>query len=46
MKPVAALFVATGGICQRLSHRQREATPEAFRDLLLGLARDARPDLR
>ena len=34
------------GICQRLSHRQREATPEAFRDLLLGLARDARPDLR
>ena len=31
------------GICQRLSHRQREATPVAFRDVLLGLARSARP---
>ena len=27
------------GICQRLSHRQRAATPVAFRDLLIDLAR-------
>lgn len=27
------------GICQRLSKRQRAATPDAFRDLLLGMAR-------
>lgn len=29
------------GICQRLSHRQREATPLPFRDMLLDLARRA-----
>jgi hypothetical protein len=33
------------GICQRLSHRQREATPPAFRDMLLSLARGARKSL-
>ncbi len=33
------------GICQRLSHRQRAATPLAFRDVLLDLARrSSRPD--
>jgi hypothetical protein len=30
------------GICQRLSRRQRAATPEQFRDLLLSIARSAR----
>jgi hypothetical protein len=30
------------GICQRLSHRQRAATPIPFRDLLLDIARKAR----
>lgn len=30
------------GVCQRLSHRQRAATPIPFRDLLLDLARNAR----
>ncbi len=30
------------GICQRLSHGQRLATPPAFRDLLISLARGAR----
>ena len=30
------------GICQRLSKRQRAATPPEFRDLLLGIARSAR----
>jgi len=30
------------GICQSLSHRQRSATPPAFRDTLLGIARTAR----
>lgn len=30
------------GACQRLSARQRAATPEPFRDLLLGIARTAR----
>ena len=34
------------GICQRLSHRQREATPPAFRDMLLDLARRARPSVQ
>lgn len=29
------------GICQRLSHRQRAATPPPFRDLLLSIARTA-----
>lgn len=29
------------GVLQRLSHRQRAATPLAFRDLLLGIARTA-----
>lgn len=29
------------GACARLSHRQRAATPEPFRDLLLGIARTA-----
>ncbi len=27
------------GVCQRLSHRQREATPPPFRDVLLEMAR-------
>lgn len=31
------------GSCQRLSKRQCNATPEAFRDLLLGLARRTQP---
>jgi hypothetical protein len=31
------------GACQRLSKRQRAATPDAFRDLLLSIARSARP---
>lgn len=31
------------GICQRLSKRQRAATPLPFRDLLLSIARSARP---
>lgn len=30
------------GACQRLSSRQRLATPEAFRDVLLAMARSAR----
>lgn len=30
------------GICQRLSQRQRAATPLEFRDLLLSIARSAR----
>lgn len=29
------------GTCQRLSHRERAATPEAFRDVLIALARSA-----
>lgn len=29
------------GICQRLSNKQRRATPVAFRDVLLGIARTA-----
>lgn len=31
------------GACQRLSKRQRAATPHAFRDVLLGMARSAVP---
>jgi hypothetical protein len=31
------------GICQRLSHRQNEATPPEFRDVLLSIARSAHP---
>lgn len=31
------------GACQRLSHRQRAATPLPFRDLLLNIARSAAP---
>lgn len=31
------------GICQRLSKRERAATPPAFRDLLLAMARSATP---
>ena len=31
------------GACQRLSQRQRAATPEPFRDLLLSIARTAKP---
>jgi hypothetical protein len=31
------------GVCQRLSKRQRSATPEAFRDLLLAIANVAGP---
>jgi hypothetical protein len=31
------------GVCQRLSKRQRSATPPAFRDLLLSIARTAQP---
>lgn len=31
------------GICQRLSKAQRIATPEPFRDLLISIARTARP---
>jgi hypothetical protein len=27
------------GVCQRLSKRQRSATPRAFRDLLISMAR-------
>jgi hypothetical protein len=34
------------GVCQRLSRRQRAATPEPFRDLLLSIARTARRDLQ
>jgi hypothetical protein len=30
------------GVCQRLSKRQRTETPAAFRDLLLGIARNVR----
>lgn len=33
------------GICQRLSKRQRAATPIPFRDLLLSIARTARPQI-
>lgn len=33
------------GACQRLSKRQRAATPTAFRDLLLGIARSARGEM-
>jgi len=32
------------GICQRLSKRQRAATPEPFRDLLISIARTASPE--
>lgn len=32
------------GVCQRLSKRQRAATPEPFRDLLISIARTAIPD--
>lgn len=31
------------GACQRLSARQRRATPHAFRDLLISIARTAKP---
>lgn len=31
--------VGTGGACQRLSKRQRAATPVPFRDVLIGIAR-------
>lgn len=34
------------GVCQRLSRRQRAATPLPFRDLLLSIARTARPIAR
>lgn len=34
------------GACQRLSQRQRAATPTAFRDVLLGIARSARTNAR
>ena len=30
------------GICQRLSHKQRAATPHEFRDLLLSIAATAK----
>jgi hypothetical protein len=33
------------GVIERLSKRQRAATPEPFRDLLLSIARTARPEL-
>ena len=32
------------GACQRLSHKQREATPPEFRDLLLSIAATAQPE--
>jgi hypothetical protein len=32
------------GVCRRLSKRERAETPEPFRDLLLGIARNARMD--
>ena len=31
------------GICQQLSHRQRQATPTEFAELLLSIARTAKP---
>jgi hypothetical protein len=34
------------GACQRLSKRQRAATPEQFRDLLIAIARTAQRQLR
>lgn len=34
------------GACQRLSKKQRAATPPAFRDLLLSIARGPRDDVR
>lgn len=34
--------VSRTGICQRMSRKQRLATPPAFRDLLLSIARSAR----
>ena len=34
------------GVCQRLSHKQRAATPPEFRDLLLSIARTACSPLR
>lgn len=40
--PYIARAVKTGA-CQRLSRKQRAATPPAFRDLLLSIARTAAP---
>lgn len=34
-------YASKTGVCQRLSHRQRAATPIPFRDLLLSIARTA-----
>lgn len=34
------------GICQRMSHREREDTPPEFRDLLLSIARTAKRNCR
>lgn len=34
------------GVCQRLSHRQRAATPPAFRDLLISIAVTVQPGAR
>lgn len=42
LEPAARKRAIKTGICQRLSKRQRAATPLPFRDLLLGLARTAR----
>jgi hypothetical protein len=33
------------GVCQRLSKRQRAATPDKFRDLLISIARTARQEM-
>ena len=41
LDPVARKRAIKTGICQRLSRKQRAATPPAFRDLLLELARGA-----
>jgi hypothetical protein len=45
-RAVAKARAIKTGACQRLSKRQRLATPPAFRDLLLDMARTVTPDRR
>ena len=39
---LSTLLSIKTGACQRLSHRQRAATPIPFRDMLLAMARSVR----
>lgn len=43
LRPEPGRRATRTGVCQNLSRKQRRATPPAFRDLLLSIARSAQP---